>query len=492
MYHGIILCGSRNDNAGRNIAGYRLRTAAEKYNYNNLVIDCATAMTEAELELLLGNVITDKTLFLGISTVWLDQPNKINSYGKIQWINIEFFQRIRAKYPKLKIVAGGNGVLNMPGARAIYDSADWHISGFSDDSFPRFLMLLEGKSGHGLKYFIDHNGKKTVDSNKFHLVGNPNDIETVFKSEDNFYSYQPIPLEVSRGCIFRCAFCNHPFQGAKDYDSYMRTPASIAQELRRNYDLFGITRYSIMDDTFNDSIEKLNRLEQAIELAKLPKFEFQCYIKPELLVTKPEMIPQLLRMGLTGGFVGIESMNNVARRAMNKGMNIERVVGALTELTSSNQAKLRAGFIIGLPTDTIDSVYETNEFCKANQQVFKGWTFTPLRIYSYSEVEKESALISPLERDPEKYGYKITKYSGEPAVWENDYMTMNEAIVASEKLTIDSEKVMRCGGWQISSAWHNNISDMDIESKTIVELKLGMRGRQMVRDRAIETLQKYT
>ena len=58
MYHGIILCGSRNDSAGRNIAGYRLRTAAEKFNYDNLVIDCATAMTQAELELLLDNVIT--------------------------------------------------------------------------------------------------------------------------------------------------------------------------------------------------------------------------------------------------------------------------------------------------------------------------------------------------------------------------------------------------------------------------------------------------
>ena len=103
MYHGIILCGSRNDSAGRNIAGYRLRTAAEKFNYNNLVIDCATAMTEDELELLLSNVITNKTLFLGISTVWLDQPR--NQHGKIQWINSEFFNRIRAKYPMLKLVA---------------------------------------------------------------------------------------------------------------------------------------------------------------------------------------------------------------------------------------------------------------------------------------------------------------------------------------------------------------------------------------------------
>lgn len=490
MYHGIILCGSRNDRAGRNIAGYRLRTAAQKFNYDNLVIDCATAMTEDELELLLGNVITSKTLFVGISTVWLDQPR--NQHGTIQWINSEFFDRIRAKYPTLKIVAGGNGVLRMPGAREIYDAADWHISGFSDDSFPRFLMFLEGKSGHGLKYFIDSNGKKTVDSNKFHTIGNPDDIETILTVDDDFYSHQPIPLEVSRGCIFRCAFCNHPFQGAKNYDSYMRTPISISRELRRNYELFGTTRYSLMDDTFNDSIEKLNRLEQAIELAKLPKFEFQCYIKPELLVTKPEMIPQLLRMGLTGGFVGIESMNNHARRSMNKGMNIDKVIHSLTELTSTGQVKLHAGFIAGLPGDTVDDMCKTYEFCITNQSLFRGWTFNCLGIYSYSDLEKESTLISPLERDPEKYGYKITKYPGDHAVWANEYMTMADALDISTKLSSQAMNIMRCGGWQISSAWHNNESDHNIDTKTLASLNFDERGRQLVRDRAIQTLQRYT
>lgn len=490
MYHGIILCGSRNDNAGRNIAGYRLRTAAEKFNYDNLVIDCATAMTQAELELLLDNVITSKTLFLGVSTVWLDRPH--NAHGGIEWINKDFFDRIRAKYPNLKIVAGGNGVLRMPGAREIYNSADWHISGFSDDSFPRFLMLLEGKSGHQLKYFIDSNGKKTVDSNKFHTIGNPDDIETVLKADDGFYSHQPIPLEVSRGCIFRCVFCNHPFQGAKDYDSYMRTPASLSNELRRNYELFGTTRYSVMDDTFNDSIEKLNRLEQAIELAKIPNFEFQCYIKPELLVTKPEMIPQLLRMGLTGGFVGIESMNNVARRAMNKGMNIDKVLHSLTELTSTGQVKLNAGFIVGLPGDTIDDMYKTFDFCKANPQLFRSWNFSSLGIYSYNDVEKESTLISPLERDPEKYGYTVIKKPGENSFWKNELMTSVESLTTAGKLLNQSSGIIKCGGWIISSAWHNNVSDYDIDNKTTLELNLEWRGRQTVRDRAILTLKKFT
>ena len=490
MYHGIILCGSRNDGAGRNIAGYRLRTAAEKFGYNILVVDSATAMTASELELLLSNVITNKTLFLGISTVWLDRPR--NGHGNIEWINPEFFVSVRAKYSSLKIVAGGNGVLRMPGAKDIYNFADWHISGFSDDSFPRFLMLLEGRTGHNLKYFVDANGKKTIDSNKFHTISNPDDIETVLKSEDKFYSYQPIPLEVSRGCIFRCAFCNHPFQGAKDYDSYMRTPLSLSRELRRNYELFGTTRYSLMDDTFNDSIEKLNRLEQAIEMAKLPKFEFQCYIKPELLVTKPEMIPQLLRMGLTGGFVGIESLNNVARRSMNKGMDIERVLTSLRKLTDSNQVKLQAGFIVGLPGDSMENIYNTYEYCIKNQQLFRSWLFSCLSIYKYNNIEQESGSISPLERDPAKYGYTYKPSDGEYLMWENEFMSILPALETVNLLNKQSWSIIRSGGWQISSSWHNNVSDREIETVTVANLDLDDRGRQMVRERALLTLKKYT
>jgi radical SAM superfamily enzyme YgiQ (UPF0313 family) len=488
MYHGIILCGSRNDWGGRNIAGYRLRTSAAQAGYNVLIVDCATAMTGDELFNLLSSIITPQTIFVGFSTVWLERPR----FDKpIQWTNSNFFGRFKKSFSNVKIIAGGNGVLRMPGAREIYDASDWHVSGFSDDSFPKLIMLLEGKSGHGLKYFVDENGKKTVDSNRFHVINHPDDIETVFLEEDNFASYQPLPLEVSRGCIFRCAFCNHPFQGAKDYDSYMRTPESLARELRRNYELFGSTRYSVMDDTFNDTVEKLERLERAIEIAKLPDFKFQCYIKPEMLVTKPQMVPKLLNMGLVGGFVGIESLNNQSRRAMNKGMNIDRVFKSLNDLTATNQVKLHGGFIVGLPEDSIDDLHKTYDYCVSGE-LFRSWYFSCLGIYTYTEVEKNSMTISPLEKEPEKYGYTIESTPGQHAIWKNRFMDARDGFKLAATLNENSEKYIKCGGWSVSSAWHNNETDDNIENMTVMDLNLDDRGRVLVRDRAIETINRYT
>ena len=487
MYDCVLLCGSRTEIAGRNIAGYRLRTAAERAGYSCLVLDCATAMSSKDLEAVLDCTISDKTLMLGISTVWLDSTGPVGVPGTSEWINSIFFNRIKTKFPKLTIVAGGSGLLKLKGSIEIYNAAHWHVTGFSDDSFPKLLMMLDGKPNHNLKYFIDFKGKKTVDSNAIYKIENPNNIETILVKDDGFLTHQPIPLEVSRGCIFRCAFCNHPFTGAKDADSYIRTPASIALELRRNYELFGTTRYSLMDDTFNDSIEKLNRLEKAIELANLPNFEFQCYLKPELLVTKPEMVDQLTRLGLVGAFAGIESLNNRARKEMNKGMDIERVLDAMSTLKSKNpKAKIYAGMIVGLPGDTVEDVGKWQElFIKNQTTLFQGWEFNSLGIYNPTDRDKNNALLSPMEKNPEKYGYQIVKvYDSGYYHWRNEHMDEGIAYSLAARLNAESRSVTTAAGWNVASAWHLNETEENIATKTLNKLELGRRLSEQAKNRA--------
>ena len=279
---------------GRIIAGYRLRTELRKHGYDMLVVDSATFMSLNDFKELLAKVITEKTLLIGFSTIWM---NGFRNQG-FDWCTDDFFNHIRTSYPKVKLVCGGPQKFNVvTKSDVVYRNCDWVFRGFSDDSFPKFLDYLTEKPTHGFKYFIE-DGKKVISSNELFPVAHPDDIETVFELEDNFLPDQPIPLEVSRGCIFHCTFCHHPFQAIKDPDKYIRTPESLANELKRNYELFGTYRYQLMDDTFNDSMEKLDRLHRAVDIAKLPKFEFVSYIKPELLVTKPEMVSKLIAMVL--------------------------------------------------------------------------------------------------------------------------------------------------------------------------------------------------
>lgn len=486
IYHGIILGGNLSLPGGRNIAGFRLRTAAKQAGYDILALDDSVAMEQHELEQLLANVVTEETLLIGVSTVWL---NSYDIENRVKWVNDSFFQFIRTSFPHVSIVAGGpegNWVL---GSHIIYNNSNWVLNGFSDLAFTKLLDCLSNKPNHGLVYTKDAAGKNLVDSNKTHTIHRPDDIETVLEQEDGFLQHQPVPLEVSRGCIFRCSFCNHPFQGAKDYDSYMRTVDSLARELRRNYDLFGTTRYSIMDDTFNDSIEKLDRLQRAIEKAKLPDFKFMAYIKPELLVTKPEMIGILKDLGIGSGYVGIESLQPTARKAIKKGMDVNRILDAVAELNSRAKSSMHASFIVGLPGDTVDDQIKTFEFLKTTSDVyFRSWIFQRMSLY----YDRNLQGFSEMDREPEKFGYKITKKTPDSfAEWQNEHMTSAQASKLSNSLNSDSRKVIRMAGWALPTAWHLGISDSDINTKTMDELKLFWHARALNRQSALNTLKRF-
>ena len=482
MYHGIIIAGSPNELGGRNIAGYRLRTSAERYGYKILVIDSAAAMTSDELGNILNNIVTKETLMIGFSTCWLGQTDDI----QIKWLNLIFLLQLKLKFNNLKMVIGGADGFKQPGAKQLYAITDWMFTGFSDESFPRLLMLLSGRPDHGLKYMINNDKKRIVDSNLSHQISSPDSIETIFKEEDNFKFYQPMPLEVSRGCIFSCSYCTHPFQGKKEFDAYMRTPENIAQELKRNYDLFGVTRYSIMDDTFNDSIEKIERLEKAISYARLPKFEFVAYIKPELLVTKVGMTDRLVNLGLKGAFFGIESLNNAARKIIGKGLDIQKVLDA-TYYMSKQDVQIHASLIAGLPNDTVDNLYHSRKFLIENQStLFKSWIFQPLGIY----INGDKKYSSDIDNNPEKYGYEIIDKHKNFASWKNDNMSMEQATSISNNFNSYDRSLMTAAGWQIASMW--NINEDNFCNIPLDKLQINSRSKKVIRERAEEVIKKFT
>ena len=483
--HVIFIGGNLALNGGRVIAGFRLRTAVRKHGYEVLVLDSAGVMHQEELVDLLDKVVTNETLVIGFSTIWLDG---YASYH-LRWANDDFFNLIKVKYPHVKIVAGGPENHWCTRAKTIYENCDWAFSGFSDDSFPRFLNYLSKKPDHGFKYFFDADGKRIVDSNVIFPVPTPNDVETVLEEGDGFLPHQPVPLEVSRGCVFKCSFCHHPFLGIKDPDKYIRTPESIANELKRNYELFGTTRYTILDDTFNDSMEKLDRLHRAIDLSKIPKFEFVSYIKPELLVTKPEMIPKLQALGLSSGYMGIESFKSESRKSIRKGMDINRILDVVSDMRSKTNITFEASFIIGLPHESIEEVSETNRFCiKHKDSLFAGWHFQAMTIYYNKNLEGQSEI----DKEPEKFGYEIIeKRPDAPAIWKNKYMNQGQAVNYADAFNYSASKHRRVAGWGQSTCWHLNISEDDIKNKSILDLGLQGRGVADSRASAVEVLRKY-
>lgn len=456
MIEGLLLLGQNKEVAGRGIAGPRLRTAAASAGFKIEITDIASYLTEDQILALIDLFVKKGIKFLGLSTSWIT----IEDDGSYDWLSLEFIEKIRVKYPNLLLITGGH---QASGKEYLVKVSDFYFQGFSDLSFVEFLKYIN-RLPNSLRY-EEKAGTKMIESNLYYQVTNPNDLETVFYKNDEFLSHQPIPIELSRGCIFRCTFCRHPFQGKKDFDSYQRTPESLASELKRNYDLFGTTRYTIMDDTINDSLEKLYRLQKAIEIAKLPKFEFVGYIKPELLVTKPEMIPILANLGLRGAFIGIESFNNATRKLIGKGTDIEKIKEAMFNLATinNNQVLIYGSFIVGLPEDSPDDVYKTYEFLLENNSDFiRSWDFHPLIIINDPSLTSEKSFF---DKQPERYNYTFInnhKYN-----WTNKMFTFDSAKNLCAHIMKNSRGKMKHGGWTVAGCWHLGMSESEIQNNIL-------------------------
>ena len=454
-YCGILLFGQNFEFAGRGIAGPRLRTAASRAGFDIMIVDFINNLTVEQILELLEKSITKNTKFIGLSASWID-PGTIQFYP---WYNKQFFEAVRKRWPQLLIITGGHDEHNKS---FLLENANYHFHGYSDHSFIEFLKMVHGQE-HTLKFTKKNIGNNRyvymVDSNKDHAVTNPDDLETVFLKEDGFKSHQPLPIEVARGCIFRCSFCRHPFQGKKYYDSYQRSIGSIAKELSRNYDLFGTTRYTVLDDTFNDSIEKVHRLTEAVKLAELPKFEFVAYIKPELLVVKPEMIDMLVDLGLKGAFIGMESFNESTRKVIGKGTSVEKVLDACKKLgeANNNQVRVHASFISGLPYDTHETVTDTWKFLISEQNTyFRSWHFETLSLRPYTNIKPMSDdILSTFDKDPGKFGYKFDQ----DGYWYNEHWSFKESAILTKKLMVDSQKYIKAGGWRIAGLWQAGVPD---------------------------------
>ena len=70
-------------------------------------------------------------------------------------------------------------------------------------------------------------------------------------------------LEFARGCKFKCKFCS--FRSRCQGWLLSHAFQSVYDEMLENYDKWGTEHYIVLDETFNDSSEKIEKFASVIE-----------------------------------------------------------------------------------------------------------------------------------------------------------------------------------------------------------------------------------
>jgi radical SAM superfamily enzyme YgiQ (UPF0313 family) len=412
------------------IRGYgvhRIASQIRANGYTCLVVDFSSALTFDKYKEIIDASVGPETYMIGFSTTWMpyrwpEKPgeftnqipghhigedhelshlkeqdwrkdNLVTKFGKNEVA--EWLQYPKSINPKLKIVLGG--------AKADFymdlQNVDHVIFGIAETMTIELLDKLSGKSKRIFNKFIDHDRKAHAPTWDFR------ESSTRYTDFDFIQPQETLNLEVGRGCRFKCAFCNFPLIGQKNVNDYLKYPNIIRDELLENYERWGTTKYFIVDDTFNDSTEKLEMMAKV--MSDLPfKIKFWCYTRIDLLATHPEQIELMKELGVAETFFGLETFNDQSSKTIGKGMPSSRRKDTLYKAKEiwGDRVWMEGGFMIGLPHETQASWRKTVDWIKQEDCPLDITTCYPLNIVKKSD-RNQWFPTSWFDNNYEQFGY---------------------------------------------------------------------------------------
>jgi len=451
----VILNSSPNVNgisSYRTIGAYKIAHSCRNAGYSTQVIDQVIYFTEDQLIQSLLKFIDQSTYVLAISSTFLSIGN-----SEFPEHVVGAIVKIQSQYPNLKLIIGGYGLNTARLESRITTYAT--IAEYGEDIFVEVLDHIAGR-GPEPRYTLG-TAIKSKKLKTYKQYSTPLNVKFDiakdafrFTDQDCILPGETLPIEISRGCIFKCKFCHHLLLGRGKLD-YLRDFELVKEEMLHNYAKWGTTNYYVICDTFNDTEFKMKAWHEMV--SSLPfKIKYTCYLRADLLNRFPDVPVMLQETGLFSAFHGIETFNEHSAVTIGKGWSAKGAKTFLPELYHNiwgGKVHQTLSFIAGLPGDKREDVIEIADWFIDNQMY-------NMAIHSLGLTPNPNLKhASEFERDAPKYGYTFENKIPHPkgpnfgkfGYWKNDYWNQYEVDALVEDVIIP--KVLpynaRHGSWQI-------------------------------------------
>jgi pyruvate-formate lyase-activating enzyme len=169
-------------------------------------------------------------------------------------------------------------------------------------------------------------------------------------------------FDAGRGCPFQCSFCTIiNVQGRK---SRYRTADDVEAIVRANA-ARNITRFFVTDDNFARNRNWEPILDRLIELREQHGFNIRLMLQVDTLCHRiPGFIEKAARAGCTAVFIGLENINPESLMGTKKRQNKIWEYRDMLLAWRRNKVVTYAGYILGFPTDTPESIARDIEIIK--------------------------------------------------------------------------------------------------------------------------------
>jgi hypothetical protein len=380
---------------------YQLKHWISHFGFKSQVIDFCQFFTAVQLLDLIAHFIGPETLCIGVSSSsWSWSENSIPPNI------IQLMPLIKDRWPNVKIVLGG------PRKRVFGDLFDASFAGDAEDSFTVWLQEQAGKKGMSL----------------FNKKFNITQLAHRFDDSDCIFHDEVLPIELGRGCIFKCKFCGHHNIG-KPKHTYQRGYDLLLDELRFNYDKFGVTKYNFLDDTVNEDVDKVANLSK---LKDNLGFDIQWtgYLRADLVWSNKGSAEQLAQSGMKSCFFGIETFNQNAAQSIGKGWSAKHAKDYLPKLFHDiwkEKINIYNSFIVGLPNESKSNIIDSVKWCIDH----------PMGTHRFNALSlgtnRKDNFKSEFATNYHEHGYfDVDENTG---AWNSNMMTSGESLVLASSLS---------------------------------------------------------
>ena len=390
----------------RNAGPARLATELRHAGFDTITVDIGGLSKKhvSTIDKIVDKFVGKDTLWVGISTTFLTNIFGVNISRIIDGSTeseisddsflLHFLNKCKQRNPKIKFIIGGSNFINLD------KYGFYHFKGYADYELIEFTQWCKDQN-----YIMNINRLgKVIDCKEY-----PNFVTSQIRwhKSDLIMPNETLPIEISRGCIFKCKFCAFPLNG-KSKGEWIKNCSILKDELIYNYETYGVTRYIFADDTYNDSLDKITSLYENV-FDTLPfKLTFTSYLRLDLMHRFPESVEILQKSGLKSAMFGIETNNTESAKSIGKGLEFEKQIEFIKKIKENEFKEIltHSAFILGLPKDTKDSMESLKHFLLSDNNPLDEWVCRPLALnpVDYSQHKK---YFSEFDLNSEKYGYKI-------------------------------------------------------------------------------------
>lgn len=436
-----------NFNTSRAMGAYKLAHEVREHGFTCQVIDNMMHLDIETTKRIIDKFVGEETLLLGVSSTFrsfqlLPMRSSLSNFDPFEGFTDEekkyhmqqmfvrgdentrlhFFStghkgdQILGKYihdinPNVKYIVGGAHITSQfPKTKT--NLMDYINLGFGDVTLPQILQHLKegGDPDHlptnktGLK--VTQDGVSELDIK--HSTMN-------WRPEDLVQEGEILPLEVARGCIFKCNFCSFPLNG-KGKGEAIRDFSYIRDELIENYELYGIEDYWLTDDTFNDDHQKMvdwYEMSQSLPF----KLKWSSYIRLDLVyLNRKHEVPQAKLIADSGARLmnlGIETTDPECAKDIGKGLNPNIQFDYLRELGETHWKDMifMSGMIAGLPSDDKNTIKKMGAFLLSKENPLHTINLNPLYIRRIDDHSHYYTDLSESEfsKNWKEHGYTETR-----------------------------------------------------------------------------------